>query len=207
MPISIVTINYNNSENTIKLLESLKNQTDKDFGVIVVDNNSHPDQKSILKNYRTEETNITLVENDENLGYSGGNNIGIKRALESGASWVILLNNDTVADTGLIGALKSILEGKEGLPTQIAGILGIALDEGDHTACAGKIEWLKSTLPHITTLNVVITQSEGRCLSIKASLIKLVFWTKNIFFILKNRICFYVYPNLTIRSFIYPPQQ
>src|SRR5690606_4373835 len=38
---------------------------------------------------------IKLIENKSNLGYSGGNNVGIKRALEDGADWILLLNNDT----------------------------------------------------------------------------------------------------------------
>ncbi len=66
MKISIITINYNSSENTIKLLESLKNQTDKDFEIIVVDNNSHDVEK--LMDYRTPENNIIYIKNDHNLG-------------------------------------------------------------------------------------------------------------------------------------------
>ena len=129
MKLSIVTINYNNSDNTIKFLESLKNQTDKDFEVIVVDNNSKDVDQ--LMNYRTTETNIIYIKNDSNLGFSGGNNVGIRKALsfdndqdkENGADWILLLNNDTWVENTFIGPLKAVLEGKE-------GIVGLALDEG-----------------------------------------------------------------------------
>ena len=151
MNISIVTINYNSSENTIKLLESLKNQTDKNFDILAIDNNSVPEQKAILKNYRTEETNIVFIENEKNLGYSGGNNTGIKKALASGADWVLLLNNDTWAENDFISRLKAALEGRE-------GVIGLAIDEGERTAYAGKIEWLKPTLSHITKSNLVSPQ-------------------------------------------------
>jgi len=77
MQIAIVTINYNSAENTIKLLESLKNQTNKEFEVIVVDNNSNDVNR--LMDYQTSKTNIIYLKNDRNLGYSGGNNIGISR--------------------------------------------------------------------------------------------------------------------------------
>ena len=154
MKLSIITINYNSSENTIKLLESLKNQTDKDFELIIVDNASSPADLNKLITYYTTYfphmmgtiTEATLIKNDRNLGYSGGNNIGIKRALNSlsggGSDWLLLLNNDTLVESSFIEYLKANLEGKE-------GIFGLALDEGDRTAFGGLVQWLKPTLKHI----------------------------------------------------------
>ena len=149
MKLTIITINYNGSENTIKLLESLKNQADKDFEIIVVDNNSDDVEK--LMTYQTTETNISYIKNDRNLGFSGGNNIGIKKALDppagGGTDWVLLLNNDTWAEDTFTGRLKAILEGKD-------GIIGLALDEGSKTVFAGLIQWLKPTLIHLPTSQV-----------------------------------------------------
>ncbi len=142
MKLTIVTINYNSSENTIKLLESLKSQTDKDFEVIVVDNNS--DDIGKLMGYQTSETNIVYIKNNRNLGYSGGNNVGIKKALENGSNWLLLLNNDTMPESHLIEHLRANLEGKE-------GIIGLSLNEGDRTALGGLVQWLKPTLKHIYT--------------------------------------------------------
>ena len=154
MKLTIITINYNSSENTIKLLESLKNQTPSassgqaDFEVIVVDNNS--DDVGKLMSYQTSETNIIYIKNDQNLGYSGGNNTGIQKALsldgtrdrQNGVDWVLLLNNDTWVEDTFMGRLKAVLEGKE-------GIVGLALDEGERTAFRGLVQWLKPTLKHI----------------------------------------------------------
>ena len=144
MKLTIITINYNSSENTIKLLESLKNQTDKDFGVIVVDNNSHDVEK--LMDYQTSETNIIYIKNDRNLGYSGGNNVGIQKALNpptgGGSDWVLLLNNDTIPESRLIEHLKADLGVRE-------GVIGLALNEGEKTAFGGLVQWLKPTLKHI----------------------------------------------------------
>lgn len=145
MKLTIITINYNNSENTIGLLESLKNQTDKNFDVIVVDNDSRDVNQ--LMDYKTLENNIIYIKNDRNLGFSGGNNAGIRKALENGADWVLLLNNDTLPESHLTERLRADLEGRE-------GIVGLALDEGNRTVYAGRIEWLKPTLSHLPTYDV-----------------------------------------------------
>ncbi len=139
MRLSIITINYNNSEDTINLLESLRNQTDKDFEVVVVDNDSKDVDQ--LMDYKTTEVNIIYIKNDRNLGFSGGNNVGIRKALQNGANWVLLLNNDTMPESHLIEHLRADLEGKE-------GIIGLPLNEGNGTAFGGKIQWLKPTLRH-----------------------------------------------------------
>src|SRR5262249_61745258 len=49
---------------------------------------------------------VELIRTGENLGFSGGNNLGIRRAIARGADWVLLLNNDAVADPGLPAALE-----------------------------------------------------------------------------------------------------
>ena len=156
MKLVIITINYNSAANSIKLLESLKNQTSNNFEIIVVDNNSDDVEK--LMDYQTSETNIIYIKNDRNLGYSGGNNVGIKKALENGADWVLLLNNDTWVESSFIEHLKANLGDKEGLPVQ-TGIVGLAIDEGSRSVLAGQIEWPKPTLLHLTTLKVVRSKS------------------------------------------------
>ena len=148
MNLTIITINYNGSEETIKLLESLKDQTDKNFDILVIDNNSKPEQKAILKNYRTNETNVLFIENDRNLGFSGGNNVGIKKAFQNRANWVLLLNNDTWVETDFIARLKANLGAQEGL-------WGIPVYESGQLAYGGRIEWLKtpSEMHHIYDKN------------------------------------------------------
>ncbi|MBI2064679.1 MAG: glycosyltransferase family 2 protein [Candidatus Yanofskybacteria bacterium] len=126
---------------TINLLNSLADQTDKDFQIIVVDNASVEEDFSALGGSAPGGNNILLIRNEKNLGFSGGNNIGIKKALENGSNWVVLINNDTVVESSFIGALKAKLGGLE-------GIVGIPLAEDGYTAYYGLIEWLKPTLRH-----------------------------------------------------------
>ncbi len=139
--LTIITLNFNGAEKTIKLLRSLKDQTDKDFQVIVIDNASEEADFEKLDSH-TRTPQVQIIKNSQNLGFSGGNNVGIKKALENGSEWLVLLNNDTWLETAFISQLKANLSGKE-------GIVGIPLVEGDKTAYYGQTEWLKPTLGHI----------------------------------------------------------
>jgi GT2 family glycosyltransferase len=140
--LSIITINYNGSESTSKLLASLSEQTDPDFKTIVIDSASGEGDFYDLQNSVSKlQFNIELVRNEKNLGFSGGNNVGIKKALQEGAEWVLLLNNDAWVEKGFIAGLKLKL-------SKSGGIVGLPLIEGDYTAYYGKIRWLKSTLKH-----------------------------------------------------------
>lgn len=145
--LTIISINYNGSENTMRLLRSLESQTDMEFKVIVVDNAS---KETDFNNLKKNIGNAELVRSNNNLGFSGGNNVGIKKALKDGANWVILLNNDTWVEKDFIARLRAILDQKQ-------GIVGIPMIEGGgaapstplRTSYCGKIEWLKPTLSHI----------------------------------------------------------
>ena len=85
---------------------------------------------------------VKLIRNDQNLGFSGGNNVGIREAIKNSAEWVLLLNNDTWVEKDFIYRLRAVLEVK-------TGILGIPLKEESGVACAGEIDWLRSTLRHV----------------------------------------------------------
>jgi len=145
MRLSIITINYNGSESTINLLKSLNEQTDKDFGVVVIDNASKGADFNNLEKYcntYSDPTRTVLVKLGENLGFSGGNNVGIKKSLEIGSDWIFLLNSDTWIKEGFVEGLKAVLGPK-------TGVIGIALSEDSQIAYCGKVLWLKSHGHHI----------------------------------------------------------
>jgi len=145
MTLSIITINYNESKTTINLLKSLTAQTDQSFDIFVVDNFSQEKEIEALKIFISETTlPINLLEPYENLGFSGGNNIGIKKALKNGSDWVLLLNNDTWVENGFIAQIRAKLSHLG------AGILGIPLIEQQKTVYCGKVRWLSQNLIHIT---------------------------------------------------------
>ena len=87
--ISIVTINYNQIEVTCEFLDSLRKVSYKNYEIIVVDNASVLNPTSIIEEKYPE---VQLIVNKENLGFSGGNNVGIKAAK---GSYIFMVNNDT----------------------------------------------------------------------------------------------------------------
>jgi len=88
--LSVITINYNGLDDTCALLDSIP-QTEG-MEVIVVDNGSHVDEASVLQQRYPW---ITVVRSSENLGFAGGNNLGIKA---SHGKYLFFINNDTLIE-------------------------------------------------------------------------------------------------------------
>src|SRR3989344_8159715 len=63
---------------------------------LVVDNGSNDGTEKALKNYRLPNMDYKFIQTGSNLGFAGGNNVGIKSAIERGSDYVILLNNDVI---------------------------------------------------------------------------------------------------------------
>lgn len=85
----IIIVNYNGSKDTLACLDSIKNITYKNYKVIVVDNGSSED-KNILSDTISDE-NIQLILLNKNIGFSAGNNVGIRYALNQGADYIVFL--------------------------------------------------------------------------------------------------------------------
>ncbi len=90
-------------------------------------------------------THYSLLTTHSNLGYSGGNNIGIKQALNTVTDYVFILNPDTTIEKNALTKLVELGELEPGI-----GIIGPAIDEGNKIVYGGKIEWLKPELIHST---------------------------------------------------------
>ena len=92
-PLTVVAVvlNYERPDETIRCVRSL-GPLEWLAGVVVVDNASGDDS---VERLRRELPDVELVEAAENRGYTGGNNLGIARALELGARFVLVLNEDT----------------------------------------------------------------------------------------------------------------
>jgi GT2 family glycosyltransferase len=114
--LSVILLNYNGAPDTIDCIESLHRSSFKDFEVVVVDNASSDDSVDLLK---ARCPDVTLLVNNRNLGFAGGNNVGIRYALKRGSEFVLLLNNDTTADPD---ALQTLL--KTMGENSAAGIIG-----------------------------------------------------------------------------------
>lgn len=104
--ISIIVLHYNGEKNTIVCLKSIKNLVAHDVIILpmVVDNAS---QKKFVA------SSVKVLRSEENLGFAGGNNIGIKNSLEQKSDYILILNNDTVVDENLIKELLVVMERDE----------------------------------------------------------------------------------------------
>ena len=85
--LSIITINYNGLKDTCELIETIPFNNDTE--VIVVDNASKEDEASIISERFP---HVKVIRSDKNLGFAGGNNLGIK---EAKGEFLLLINNDT----------------------------------------------------------------------------------------------------------------
>lgn len=100
--ISIILINYNGYKDTIECISSLKKIKYNNYRIIIVDNCSTDNSIDKLNNYIDGNEKIILIRNTENNGFAGGNNIGIKHAMQLGTDYVLLLNNDTEVEENFI---------------------------------------------------------------------------------------------------------
>ena len=103
--VSIVIVTYNNLDFTKNCLESMERFNNyENCEVIIVDNLSSDGTREYLTKYEQSRDNIKVILHDENSGFAGGNNIGIKA---SSGDYVILLNNDTyVTPNWIVNLLK-----------------------------------------------------------------------------------------------------
>ncbi len=100
--ISIITINYNGLKDTCELIDSIT--FNNEMEVIVVDNASKLDEASIISEHYPQ---VKVVRSSKNLGFAGGNNLGIKKAK---GKYILLINNDTYFKEFNIDALIERLE-------------------------------------------------------------------------------------------------
>ncbi|RME45924.1 MAG: glycosyltransferase family 2 protein, partial [Chloroflexi bacterium] len=102
-----IVLNWNQPKMTAECLDSLARQDYPNYRVVVVDNGSTDGSAAILRRrYPWAE----IVEISQNIGYSEGNNVGIEYALEQGADYLFLLNNDTEVDPHMLGRLVEVAE-------------------------------------------------------------------------------------------------
>ncbi|MCE9529634.1 MAG: glycosyltransferase family 2 protein [Planctomycetes bacterium] len=115
MRIAIIVLNFNGWDDTRLCLRSLAD-LNTPATIVLVDNASTDDR---LAEFRQEFPRIHTLRNAVNGGWAGGNNTGIRYALDRGADWLLLLNNDTTVAPQLI---DSLLAAARAHPT--FGILG-----------------------------------------------------------------------------------
>lgn len=104
--VSVVILNYKVKDLVILCLKSVLKSTYKPYQIVVVNNSIDDGLAAELAKFPS----VEFIQNSANLGYAGGNNIGIRQALKNGADLVFILNPDTTIDKGCIKNLVSAME-------------------------------------------------------------------------------------------------
>lgn len=105
--ISIITVNYNGLKDTCELIDSIP--FNNKMEVIVVDNASTQDEASVISKRFPQ---VKVIRSEQNLGFAGGNNLGIK---EAKGRYILLINNDTYFIDFNIDALIEKLESSDNI--------------------------------------------------------------------------------------------
>lgn len=103
--VGIVVVNYNGEKFQNECLESIYNMKYKNIEVILVDNGSTDNS---IRLAREKFKDVTIIENNDNLGVAAGNNIGIKYALDNNAEYILLANNDTILEENTLSNLVKV---------------------------------------------------------------------------------------------------
>lgn len=106
-PVTVVVVNYNGKDFLRDCLSSLRAQTYEPHEVVLVDNSSTDGSVELV---RREFPEVRVVESGANLGYCGGNNLGMRSAR---TGLVALLNNDTVVEPEWLGRLVAALASRD----------------------------------------------------------------------------------------------
>lgn len=109
--IYIIILNYNSWSDCLETVDSLQDVSYSDFKTLVLDNNSTDESEEKLKEKLPE--NVDFLQVGENLGFAGGNNVGIKKALKEGVDYVLLLNPDVKVRSDFLKKLVEVYESPE----------------------------------------------------------------------------------------------
>lgn len=105
--LAIVIINWNSYEVTRTTILSLRKTTFTIYDIILIDNYSTDGSIELLEK---EFMDIVILKSNENLGFAGGNNIGIQYSIEQGYEFTMLLNNDVEVESNFLEPLVSHLD-------------------------------------------------------------------------------------------------
>lgn len=175
----ILILNYNSSNDTIKLFEEISSYNWRATKVLVIDNHSiYGDQKSLMHKIPIK----NLILNNKNLGYAGGNNLGIEIALNESKDYVWILNPDIRVEKETLPTLLRLIKSQSKIAAvgprirsrvdknQIFSDGGVVLfDKRCHTDLINYGRDIKNQPPSI---NFNIDYVDGSCILINMEAIK-----------------------------------
>lgn len=106
--VAVVVLNWNGRDDTVRCVESVQRLRYPNFTVVVVDNGS---TDGSVKTLSERFTGLEILETGSNLGYAGGNNVGLAWSARRGADFVLILNNDTIVEPDMLTELIRVAGG------------------------------------------------------------------------------------------------
>jgi len=144
----VVIVTYNGARWIDKNITSLLNSS-YPVGIIAIDNNSTDNSVALLEGYGQ----VDLIKSPVNLGFGKANNIGIKKALDGGADYVFLLNQDAWVFNDTVQHLVQVMEGDQKI-----GVLSPAHYLADETTLDGNFKtYLNRSVP-LNTNGLFVTK-------------------------------------------------
>lgn len=141
----IIVLTWNGKVDTLECLKSLESLTYSNYKIVVVDNAS---EDSTSEAVRQLYSSVHVIKNTHNFRFAGGNNIGIEFALENNADYILLLNNDTIADKNFLSYLIESIE-----KDKTVGMAGPKIyfhsDPKRIWYAGGKINWWSGSVSHL----------------------------------------------------------
>lgn len=130
--LSIITVAFNSEREIPQWVEAIEKTVKKySFELIISDNSPTRDTEKVVHKLQEKHLNITYIYNDENLGFSKGNNVAVKK---SHGEYVLFLNPDMVVEEGTIDGMVSFLKEHEdaGTATPAVFLPNGKLDDSCH---------------------------------------------------------------------------
>jgi GT2 family glycosyltransferase len=141
----VIILNYNGKETINACLASVFKNNYPNFEVVVVDNNSTDGSFEMAKSGFSK---ANFIKNEENLGFSSGNNAGIRFSLERGAEYVFLMNNDAEGEVDFLKNIVHVAEEKK--ETGVLSPVIFNKETKQIWFSGGKINWLRMKSVHET---------------------------------------------------------
>lgn len=114
--IIVIILNWNRAHDTCQCVHSLQRSDYQPLEILVVDNGSSIEEYTVLQ---TALPTIPILRSEINLGFAGGNNLGLRYAVEHNADYALMVNNDTIVATDMI---RQMIDTAETHPQ--AGLIG-----------------------------------------------------------------------------------
>lgn len=142
--IFIIVLNFNGQDVLMQCLSSVYQSDYLNFEVVVVDNNSSDES---LEQAKKSFSRAYFIKNSENFGFSRGNNVGIRWALEKFADYILILNNDTILEKITLSELVQAMQRNES--AGIASPIIFSADDRTVWFAGGTINWRKMRTNHV----------------------------------------------------------